>query len=404
MARIRELALAIRLLRAQFFFAFWIAACAYQRAFLKLEREATAMKTYLCGLRWFCLLLAIPLAASATKIYVLNNGGSTVDVIDPATNKIVQTIQGIPRPHGITFSPDAKRAYVTSETEQGLFVIDTKTAQITNKVPLDKGAANLPAITRDGKLLFICINGLRDDQGNMLSDRGGAIDVVDLVALQKVKTLTYRGGMHDCYITPDGKYVVGGSNGGKLLAVVDANTGEPLWEMHFDKGVLNIAIEANPDGSTRRLLVPLNETRSFAVIDFATHKEIERITVPNEHSGYLQIEKLKRRDITPVHGTAISPDGKEFWLGSRGSNGVFVYSLPDLKVLDFVPTPKLPGAKHPHDSGDPGWVSFSPDGKLAYVANAAANSISAINVKTRKIVANIPVGEQPDHVETALVP
>jgi len=41
------------------------------------------------------LLVAAPLAAATARIYVANRGGTTIDVIDPATNKVVEVIKGI---------------------------------------------------------------------------------------------------------------------------------------------------------------------------------------------------------------------------------------------------------------------------------------------------------------------
>ena len=114
-------------------------------------------------------------------------------------------------------------------------------------------------------------------------------------------------------------------------------------------------------------------------------------------------EKLKRRNHIPTHGNEVSPDGKTLWVVSRGSNGVFVYSLPDLKVITFILTPRVKGAPENENGGDPGWIAFSGDGKTAYVANAAANSVSAIDAKTMKVIADIPVGEQPDHVFTLVL-
>ena len=43
----------------------------------------------------------------------------------------------------------------------------------------------------------------------------------------------------------------------------------------------------------------------------------------------------------------------------------------------------------------PDWLTFTPDGKLVYVANAGSNSVSAIDVATRKEITRIPVGEVP---------
>ena len=351
-----------------------------------------------------CVFLALPLAASTSRIYVLNNAGSTVDVIDPAINKIVQRIEGIPNSHGVTFSHDGSRAYITSETENALYAVDTKTGKILKKLVMSPGSANLPAITKDGKRLFVCLNGLRDEHGNMLSDRGGAVDIVDTDKFERVKTFPMKGGMHDCYITPDGKNVIAGSLGGKFLTVFDVKSEQPSWELDFDKGVATIAIETGADGSTYRLFVMLNNFRGFAVVDFAARKEVARISLPEEPSGFMLGKKLERRNVTPTHGCAVAPDGKTLWVGSRGSNGVFVYSVPELKVLGYVATPKLKGAQHPEDGGDPGWLTFTADGKTVYVANAALNSVTAIDAKTRKVVTNIPVGEQPDHVETLVLP
>jgi YVTN family beta-propeller protein len=362
------------------------------------------MKTYFCRLGYLWILLAIPAAAGTTRIYVLNDGGTTVDVIDAATNKIVQTIEGIASPNGVVFSPDRRRAYITSETEDVIYAVDTKTGKIINKAALSPGSADLPAITKDGSRIFVCINGVRDDKGNMLSDRGGVVDIVDTKSFEKIKTLPFKGGMHDCYTTPDGKYVVAGSMGGKYFSVIDPETDQQVWDMHFDKGVLNVAFEVGPDGSTRRLIVPLNDFRGFAVVDFATHKEITRIKLPDQPSGFLLGKKLERRNITPTHGVVIAPDGKTVWVASRGSNAVFRFSLPDFKMLGYVPSPTLEGAQHPVDGGDPGWLTITPDGKTVYVANAAVNSVSAIDVKTMKEVARIPVGKQPDHVESLVLP
>src|SRR6202171_1193717 len=45
------------------------------------------------------LLMALPLSAKTFRVYVTNHAGETVDVIDPATNKIVQVIEGVEVPH-----------------------------------------------------------------------------------------------------------------------------------------------------------------------------------------------------------------------------------------------------------------------------------------------------------------
>ncbi|HWR17696.1 MAG TPA: hypothetical protein VN577_22900 [Terriglobales bacterium] len=350
-------------------------------------------------------LLSALFGADSGRIYVLNNKGTNIHVIDPSTNKVVQIIEGIPDPHGAAFSPDGRRTYITSESENALYEVDTSSGKTLRKLDeLSKGTANLPAITRDGGKLFICINGLRDAYGHMQSQRGGFVDVVDTKTMKRTKSIPRRGGMHDCYITPDGKYVLASTLGGKFLEVIDVKTEEPLWEVTFDKGVTTTAQELNPDGSTRRLFSNLTDFRGFAVIDFAQRKEVARIQLPDEPSGVTLGEKLRRRNRIPTHGNEVSPDGKTLWVVSRGANGVFVYSLPDLKVINFVPTPRLKNAPDGADGGDPGWITFTPDGKTVYISNAMLNTVTAIDAKKMVPIAEIPVGEQPDHVFTLKLP
>src|SRR5438105_15898653 len=68
------------------------------------------------------LLGTLPAAAQTARIYVTNSAGDSIHVIDHATQKVVQTIGPIEAAHGIDFSPDGKRVYVSSEADSTLDV------------------------------------------------------------------------------------------------------------------------------------------------------------------------------------------------------------------------------------------------------------------------------------------
>ena len=82
------------------------------------------------------LLLALPLVAASVRIYQTNSAGDAVHVIDPATNKVVFKVEGIEVPHGVTFSPDGTRAYISCESENTLWATDTKTGKLISKAKL----------------------------------------------------------------------------------------------------------------------------------------------------------------------------------------------------------------------------------------------------------------------------
>ena len=83
-----------------------------------------------------------------------------------------------------------------------------------------------------------------------------------------------KGTIHNAYVTPDGNYVVAGSIGGKTINVIDAKTEEPAWTVEMDLGIRPMTFNTNPDGSTKWIFAQLTGLNGFAVVDFATHKEI----------------------------------------------------------------------------------------------------------------------------------
>ena len=52
----------------------------------------------------------------------------------------------------------------------------------------------------------------------------------------------------------------------------------------------------------------------------------------------------------------------------------------------------------------PDWLTFTPDSKSVYIANAGSNSVSVVDVASRKEVARIPVGQVPKRNITAVLP
>jgi YVTN family beta-propeller protein len=346
-------------------------------------------KRYCLSLGYLLLLLAMPLAASTTRIYIANSAGDTIDVVDPVTNKVVQVIRGIEMPHGVGFSPDGKRVYVSNESESVLDVVDRVTGNIIKKVPLS-GHPNNIAVTKDGGRVLVCIR-----------NKPGALDIVDTVSLNLIKSMPMKGGLHNVYVTPDGKYAVAGSPPAMNATVIDLQTEQPVWEVKFDNEVRPMAFDTNPDGSTRRIFVQLSHFHGFAVVDFATHMEVARIKFPDEPNGFGIAEGRAR---TPSHGIGVAPDGKTLWVNSTFANCVFAYSLPDLKLLGHVSLPEfnLPGRAPVGAVAE--WITFTPDSKTVYVSNSGDRSVSAIDMNTLKEVARIRVGEVPKRINTLVLP
>jgi YVTN family beta-propeller protein len=335
-----------------------------------------------------CLAIAVAIAFCApapraadkdrkVRIIQTNSAGDNVHVIDPATNKVVGVIEGIEVNHGAAVAPDGSRIYVSNEADSTLDFVDARTLKVVKKVKLS-GHPNNIAVGRDGRRVYVGI-----------IEAPGGVDVVDTASMQNVKTLPTKGSIHNAYVTPDGKYVVAGSIAGKTINVFDAQTEQPAWTLDMDLGIRPMAFSANPDGSTKWIFAQLTGFNGFAVVDFATHKEINRIKNPDLPPG----KSIVTAGSDPSHGMAVTPDNKTLVVCSRLNNFLYSYSLPDLKVI---------GAAELGGKGA-AWVTLTPDWKTAYVANPVTNDVSVIDVKAMKEVARIPVGYVPKRNTTGML-
>ncbi|HTB17653.1 MAG TPA: cytochrome D1 domain-containing protein [Bryobacteraceae bacterium] len=326
---------------------------------------------------YLALLLALPLAAGTVRIIQTNSAGDDVSIIDPATNKVVGTITGIEVNHGAAAAPDGSRYYITNEGRSTLDVVDRKTLGITRSIPLSGHPNNL-AISKDGRRVYVSI-----------AVAPGAVDVIDTGTLERVKSIPVKGALHNTYVTPDGKYVVTGSIQSKTITVIDQKTEEPVWSLVMDQGIRPMAFLTNTDGSTKWIFVQLSGFNGFAVVDFATQKEINRLKLPALPSG----KSPYLFGGNESHGMAVTSDEKTLIVNSRLNSSIYFYSLPDLQLRGSTEVGRSPD-----------WVTLTPDGKTAYVANAASNSVSVVDIKAMKEITRIPVGEVPKRNITAVLP
>lgn len=305
----------------------------------------------------------------AVRFIQTNSAGDNIHVIDPATNRVVGVIDGIPVSHGVVAAPDGSHIYISDEPEEVLEIIDPRTLKVTKKVPLT-GRPNNLTVSKDGKRIYVGI-----------SEAPGAVDVIDAATFTRVKSIPVQGQIHNIYVTPDGKFVVSGSVASSVITVINQATEEIAWTTKLSAGIRPMEFLTNDDGSTKAIVAQLSNFHGFVVVDFTTHQEIARIehpAIPNEEAEYDGLQGA------PAHGLAVLPDKKTLWSTSKVYGHAYVYSLPDLKLIGTVPV-----GQHPE------WVSYTPDGKFLYVAAAGDNLVTVVDTAARKVVAKIPVGQVP---------
>ena len=326
------------------------------------------------------VVLLLPSVAAAQRqpiIVQTNAAGDNIHLIDPTSNEIVGEIIGVEVIHGVAAAPDGSRLYLSNESTDTLDIVDTKTLKVTNSIPLS-GRPNNVAIHENGERLYVAIQGT-----------GGGVDVIDTVNEEHVKFIRILRGVHNTFMTPDSKYVVAGSTGGGATAI-DTELERPVWTIHFEGGVRPFTFDANPDGSTRNMYVQITNHHGFAVVDWEQRKEIGRIVQPDIPEGERNAYGIQG---APSHGIKVAPDGTSIWSTSKINGAVYAYSLPDLEYLGGVDVGIVPD-----------WLTFTPDSKYLYVANAHSNTVSVVDVASREEVKVIPVGQVPKRNITAILP
>ena len=311
---------------------------------------------------------------TAVRIVQTNAAGNGAHVIDPVSNKVVGVISDVDIPHGVTHSSDGRYVFLSNESLHTLDAIDSRTLRVWRRIPLS-GRPNNVATGKDGRFVYVGI-----------MEMPGAVDVIDTQAFERVKTVPVNGAIHNVYVTPDGKFVVAGSIQTSTINVVDVVTQELAWTYKMDAGIRPMTFDTHPDGSTKNIYVQLSNFHGFAVVDFNARKEIARIEHPAIASVHAHYDGLQS---APAHGLGIPANGKQLWSTSKVYGYAYVHSLPELKEIGRVFV-----GQHPE------WVTFTPDGKFAYIGAAGDNQTFVVDVAKLKEVARIPVGQVPKRIAT----
>lgn len=321
--------------------------------------------------------LSIPTQAAqetARKLYVDNTSGNTVSVIDLGARKVVGEIPVGRHPHGLGVSPDRRRLYVSVEDTHMVAVIDTATDRVVASIPTT-GRPNQLAVTPDGKFVYVAI-----------SDRGVA-DVIDTAAGKVIRSVEVGRFPHNCYCPPGARHVYVTSVSDRRVRAFDFHDGHRLTQtVTFDGDVRPLCVTRDE----KRLFVALLGLHGFAWADLTNGRVVERVERPLPPP-----EQRSKFAYMNTHGLELSPDNRELWVTSFIGNGLMVFDVTGSEPR-YVTTVAV---------GDgPNWLTFSPDGRFAYSANAGVNSISIVDTAARKAVAEIKVRPVPKRLLEVWVP
>jgi YVTN family beta-propeller protein len=312
-------------------------------------------------------------AATRPILYVANSQGDDITVIDLPTQKVLAIIKVGPIVHGVCAQGDGRKAFATVESEHTLKVIDTKTNKVTDSIALP-GQPNECAATTDGHYVVV----------PLLAPANSAA-IVDMTQNKIVKTLELRH-PHNCF-TPEG-----GSNTIVYCEERDAFRINRIDLTKMDyTNMVKVAGDPRPfiiTADEKTLYTALSGLHGVAVIDIPG-KTMSQIALPPMPWMSCKVEPPN----TPVHGLALTVDGKKLWITSVADSGLYVYDIATRKLSKKITVGECPN-----------WLSMSKDGKYAAVSNADSDDASILDARSEKEIARIKVGKAPKRLLVIEVP
>lgn len=315
-------------------------------------------------------LLAISAAAAAASLnhstgndglLLIDKVGGHVRFFDPATLTERSSLELPKNPHDFALSADHRFAYVPI---YGPGIYNRNPEPGHEIYVIDLGARNVAKV--------IDLAPYRSPHGIQIDERGllyvtaeldRKILVVDPEAGRIVDTIDHEGSGHWLAVLPNGKKAyVANKDDKPFVSVLDLATHAVQGTVPMPNGTQGIT--ASPDGS--KIIAMDFREPVMAVIDTATDKVIDRITLQDSTAG--------------AYKAYYSPDGR--WLLTMSGSLVGIFDAHDLRAPQRVVTV----------GASPMGIAFSADGKTALVANHGDGTVSVLDLGSAKVTKTFEAG------------
>jgi DNA-binding beta-propeller fold protein YncE len=249
---------------------------------------------------------------------------------------------------GVCANAATKKIYVS--TTQQLMCLDLVTEKLLWEKKFDRGCDRM-SMTPDGALIFLP------------SFEGPVWYVVRASDGEELARITPDSGAHNTVAGHNGKEAYLAGLKSPLLTVADTASHRAIRTVGpFSASIRPFTV----NGQQTLCFVNVNELLGFEIGDLVAGKKLHRVEVQGFKKG------PTKRHGCPSHGIGLTPDEKELWLTDSFNTRVHIFDatvMPPVQVASIVVR------------DEPGWVTFSIDGRYAYPSTG-----DVIDTRTRKIV------------------
>jgi YVTN family beta-propeller protein len=282
-----------------------------------------------------------------SRVFVPNTVSNTVDVIDPATFKVIGHFRVGRQPQHVTPSYDLKTLWVLNDLGDSLTRIDPATGKKGETVPV-KDPYNM-YYTPDGKFAIV------------VAERIKRLDFRDAASMRLIDSVTVpcRGVDHMDF-SANGRYLIASCEFSGMVVKVDVAQRKVL----------------------ATLLLPVEHPAQAASTSPSAKPGGKQGKRVHHGGGRMPVEVPSM-----PQDVKTSPDGTVFYVADMMADGVHVIDGERMVQLAFIPTGR--GAHGLYNSRD---------SRVLYCSNRDEGTISVIGFDQRKVVAKwtIPGGGSPD--------
>ena len=231
--------------------------------------------------------------------------GSELVAIDLVSHKVIGHVDfghGV-RPHQPVLNPHDGMLYVTTELDQTITIVDSKAMKIVGTIPTGQALSHMLVLDHKGRL------------GYTANIQSGSVSVLDMRARKLLAIVPVSAKTQRIAISTDDEKVFTTDQTEPRVAVIDRATRRvDSW---IPLPAIGYTLTTTQDG--RWLLVGIQSTSQVAVIDLKQNKIIRTIDLPNS-----------------PHEILMSPDGATAYVSCTAKEQIAAIRISDWTVTKLI--------------------------------------------------------------------
>lgn len=298
-----------------------------------------------------------PQTSRTGSVWVADEGGDSLTVLDAANGAVAATLTGLRGPHNVQTSRDGATVYATSSATNMVVGIDAATYRVT--AASATGPAPAHVIEAPNGKVYVVNSG------------DGTVSVFRAQGLQPAGQIAVGGMPHGIRAAAGGSVIVVANTMAGEVDLIDPGADRFLGAIAVGKAPAQVAVTA--DG--RYAYAGTTEPPAVVKVDLTARKVVGSIGVS---AAPVQLY------LTPDEATLLSADQ-----GTRAAPG---------RALSVIDTAAMTLRGTVATGAGPHGVVVDDTGTRAWVTNSYENTVSVVDLGTKSVQATIPVGNGPNGI------